>query len=158
MMKIKYELPPIWDNVCVAFDVNPGTTLFTYGDTIYNPGAVEPIPDHLVVHEEVHAEQQNCKYVIKKSSVGFSTTPIEIKKMTPELWWGKFLRDPVFRLDQEAQAYGAQYAFMCKTNKDRNHRYKTLWYLAGILSGSLYGNCTSRQEAVKLIQKFSGMK
>lgn len=139
-MIIKNEKPPIWDSACAAFNINPANTLFTFGDTIYNPGCIDPIYDHLIAHEEVHARQQTED------------------GMTPELWWGKFLRDHNFRLEQEAKAYGAQYAFICKSVKDRNQRYKVLWDLAGILSGPLYANCTSRQGAIKLIQGFSGLK
>jgi hypothetical protein len=139
-MIIKNEKPPIWDNACAAFKINPANTLFTFGDTIYNPGGIDPIPAHLLVHEEVHAEQQG------HNDEGAA------------LWWGKFLRDHSFRLEQEARAYGAQYTFLCKTVKDRNQRYKILWDLAGILSGPLYANCSSRQGAVKLIQGFAGVK
>lgn len=139
-MIIKNEKPPIWDNVCAAFKINPANTLFTFGDIIYNPDGIPHLADHLITHEEVHAKQQTED------------------GMTPELWWGKFLRDHSFRLEQEARAYGAQYAFICKSVKDRNQRYKILWDLAGILSGPLYANCTSRQGAIRLIQGFAGVK
>lgn len=139
-MKISNTKPPIWDSACAAFNINPANTLFTFGDTIYNPGGIDPIPAHIITHEEVHEKQQTKD------------------GMTPELWWGKFLRDPAFRLDQEARAYGAQYAFVCKTVKDRNQRYKIMWDLAGILSGPLYANCTSQQGAIRLIQGFAGVK
>lgn len=138
-MKISITKPPIYDSACAAFKIKPVNVLFTFGDTLYNPDNV-PLSEHLMVHEEVHEKQQTED------------------GMTPELWWGKFLRDPAFRLDQEARAYGAQYAFICKTVKDRNQRYKILWDLAGILSGPLYANCTSRQGAVKLIQGFAGVR
>lgn len=139
-MKIINEKPPIWDNVCDAFGTNLVNILFTYGDSLYNPSGIDPIVDHLLVHEEIHAEQQGHN------------------EKDAALWWGKFLRDPDFRLDQEARAYGAQYAFICKTVKDKNQRYKILWDLAGILSGPLYANCSSRQGAVKLIQSFAEVK
>lgn len=138
-MIIKNEKPPIWDNACAAFKVNPGTTLFTYGDTLYNPAGISPLADHLLIHEEVHAVQQ--KHNDKDAA----------------LWWGKFLRDPQFRLEQEAEAYGKQYAFICKTVKDRNQRYKVLFDLAGILSGPLYGGCASRSEAMSMIKKIAGI-
>lgn len=139
-MIIKNEKPPIWDSACMAFNINPSHTLFTYGHTIYNPGAIDPIAEHLFAHEEVHEKQQTEN------------------GMTPDVWWGKFLRDPAFRLDQEARAYGAQYAFICKTTKDRNQQYKVLLDLAGVLAGPLYAGCVSRQEATTLIKRYSGMK
>lgn len=139
-VKIRNEKPPVYDNACAAFKVNPGRTLFTYGDTIYNPGGIEPIPDHLIEHEKVHMEQQ-----------GYS------EEGAAE-WWGKFLRDPAFRLEQEAQAYAKQYAFVCRKVTGREQRFHFRWDLAGILSGPLYGNCIGRQEAAALIQRLSGVK
>lgn len=138
-MKIVNEKPPIWVNVCAAFNINPVRVLFTYGDTIYNPDGVD-IPDHIIVHEEVHEKQQAKE------------------GMTPELWWGKFLRDTEFRLDQESEAYGVQYAFFCKHRKDRNERNRFLRGLAGSLSGPLYGNSIGLIEAMQLIRKRANVK
>jgi hypothetical protein len=133
-MRIINEKPPVWDSVCATFGIQPVNVLFTYGDIIYNPDAVN-IPDHIIVHEEVHEEQQ------KRDG------------MTPELWWGKFLRDRDFRLDQESEAYGVQYAFICKYVKDRNQRHKFLHQLATTLSGPLYERCIGLIEAMKLIKE-----
>lgn len=133
-MKIINERPPIWDAVCATFNIQPKNVLFTYGDIIYNPDAVE-IPDHIIVHEEVHEVQQTTN------------------GMTPALWWGKFLRDVEFRIDQESEAYAKQYAFFCKHKKDRNERSKFLMALAGMLSGPLYGQSIGRVEAMQLIKK-----
>lgn len=139
-MKILNTKPPIYDSCCATFKVNPEITVFTYGDTLYNPAGINPLADHLLVHEGVHAKQQNHN------------------DKDAALWWGKYLRDPIFRLDQEARAYGAQYAFICKTVKDRNLRLRILLDIARILSGSLYGNCVSKSDAVQLINKFAGVR
>lgn len=133
-MIIKNEKPPIWVNVCTALNINPKNVLFTYGDIIYNPDGVN-IPDHIIVHEEVHEKQQSQE------------------GMTPELWWGKFLRDIEFRIDQESEAYAVQYRFFCKHKKDRNQRNRFLVGLAQSLSGPLYGKSISYIEAMQLIRK-----
>lgn len=133
-MKVINEKPPVWDKVCAAFGVLPQNVFFTYGDTIYNPDGAH-IPDHILAHEEVHEVQQTKE------------------GMTPELWWGKFLRDPQFRVDQEAEAYAKQYAFICNSIKDRNHRYRVLFDLARILSGPLYDKAITHQGAITLIKE-----
>ena len=137
--KILNKKPPVWDAVCETFNIQPTQILFTYGHTIYNPDAVA-IPIHIIEHEKVHMRQQ--------SSIG----------MTPELWWEKFLSDPVFRVEQEAEAYGIQYAYIVKSIKDRNHKFRVLQDLARILSGPLYNNSISQGEAMKKIKEYSGLK
>lgn len=144
-MEIKNEKPPIWDSVCQAFEVNPSMTLFTYGDTIYNPSG-QDIPDHLMEHEELHAEQQKHN------------------DNDAALWWGRYLREPMFRLDQESKAYAKQYAFICNHPDkkmritDRNKRFRVLHHFANSLSGPLYGRCISHAEAMQLIKKLSNVK
>lgn len=132
---IKDERPPVWDSVCVAFNIIPKNAIFAYGDVIYNPDAI-PLAHYLIEHEKVHFRQQ-----------GF----------TPEgaaLWWGKYLRDPQFRVSQEVEAYGVQYREMCKLTKDRNQRYKILFNLAEQLSGKLYAEAISHADAMKKIKSY----
>jgi hypothetical protein len=146
-MKIKNEMPPMWNSLAQAFKINPMHAIFTYGDTIYNPSGIDldARPD-LIAHEEVHEKQQTAD------------------GMTPELWWGKFLRDPKFRMEQEAAGYAAQYAFICN-HPDKRHRasgreqrFKVRWQLAGSLAGPLYNHCIGHNDAEALIKKLSGIK
>ena len=138
-MIIIKEKPPIWDAVCATFNIRPVKAFFTYGDTIYNPDGIN-IPDHIMVHEQVHQEQQTRE------------------GMTPELWWGKFLRDKDFRIDQESEAYAVQYAYVCDNVKDRNQRYKFLYQTAKSLSGPLYDHCIGQMEAIALIKNRANIK
>jgi hypothetical protein len=137
-VKVRYEKPPIWDNVCIAFGIKPVNVYFTYGDTIYNPDKLE-IPVEIIEHEKVHMEQQNHN------------------DTDAAIWWGKYLRDPIFRIDQEARAYGQQYKTYCSVVSDKNQRARYLFIIARSLSGPLYQNSISHSEAINLIRKFSGI-
>lgn len=104
--------------------------VFTYGDTIYNPSGAY-VADHLQIHEQVHMAQQ--------------------KK--PETWWNKYLIDPRFRLEQELEAYRAQYKFAEKAIKDRNQRARFLHAIASDLASKSYGGIISYLEAIEGITK-----
>lgn len=130
-MQIKNEKPPILDKILAAgMHPNLESTIFTYGDTIYNPSG-RPIPDYLLAHEATHFKQQ----------------------IDPAAWWDQYLKDKEFRFDQEAEAYANQYKFMCKKVKDRNMRFRILYELAGALSGPTYGNMTTQSEALNIIKQ-----
>jgi len=135
-MKILNELPPIWDQI-VAGGLSPDTSnvIFTYGDTIYNPGA-QPIPDYLIHHEETHSIQQGAN---------------------PDAWWERYMEDHLFRIDQEADAYGRQYKFLCQKIKDRNQRHRLLYDIARSLSGPTYGNVITHADAMTMIRQRSGV-
>jgi len=134
-VKIKNEKPPIYENACAAFRINPKTVIFTYGDTIYNPNNLD-LPDDIIAHEMVHVAQQKAN------------------DKDAELWWGKFLRDPEFRLAQELEAYSKQYNFICKKKtQNKQIRFNVLKRYSEILSGGLYGNCVSFNRAMQLIKE-----
>ena len=144
--KVKMDKPPIWNEVCVAFGIKP-EAYFTYGDTIYCVDVPFPQPD-IIEHEKVHMEQQ----------LAFIPPERRIKGNEDEgaaLWWGKYLREPAFRVDQEAKAYGKQYAFICETVKDRNKRAWFLAQFAKSLSGPMYHNAVTGVKASKLIKQYS---
>lgn len=138
-VKILIERPPVWDAVCNAFQINPAYALFAYADRIYNPGDIYVTYD-LIVHERVHFEQQGG------TDEGAA------------LWWGKFLRDPEFRVQQEAEAYAGQYRYLTTLHKDRNKRFDIRRALARSLSGPLYNNVIGTSEAERFIHKLSGVK
>lgn len=131
---IRYEKPPSFDNICATFKLNLENMIFTYGDTIYVPVKKE-IFDHTIVHEKVHMRQQ------KHSAEGAA------------LWWGKFLRDPDFRIQQEAEAYAEQYRFICRRVFGKENRYKVLSDLAKVLAGPIYGHAITQAQAENLIKK-----
>ena len=130
-MKILNQLPPNWEQILNSgMRPDPRNTVFTLGDTIYNPSGQE-IPDHLIEHEKTHSLQQGND---------------------PNAWWGLYLQDIYFRIDQEVEAYAKQYQTLCKAIKDRNARYKLLYQLAESLASVRYGAVITRTDAMKFIK------
>ena len=134
MIKYSKELPPNWDMIQATFK---GVTwergiIVTYGDTYY---CKEKVSDDLEAHEETHMRQQEAWGV--------------------EEWWKNYIENPVFRLDQEVEAYKNQLAFL--RNKmmafSRNERrYKIKQYqehFAMILSSDIYGHMIQYNQALQ---------
>lgn len=128
-MKIVIDYPPNIKDIKSTFNLT-GNEIFTYGDTIYNPGAYI-LNNDLIRHEEVHQKQQGTN---------------------PQEWWDKYLLDPKFRLIEEIKAHKVQYQEACKVIKDRNKRNYYLQDLLTGLCGETYGNMINRQKAIKLIK------
>ena len=105
-------------------------TIFTYGDTIYNPSG-EDIGPLLMKHEETHSRQQGND---------------------PEEWWAKYLESTDFRLEQELEAYQSQYRAAKSIVRDRNKLFNFLKALATDLSGEMYGNVLTFQDAITKIK------
>jgi len=131
-IKVSDEFPPVIDAIKATFQINP-QVYFTYGDVLHNPYDL-PLPDDIIAHEKTHMKQQGDK---------------------SELWWGKYLRDAKFRIEQEAVAYGHQYAVFCQRNKDREQRNRFLMGLARTLSGPLYGNAIKFNLAIGAIKHYA---
>lgn len=130
-MKIVEAYPPNFKEIV---EVIPGALqtgiVFTYGDTIYNPSKAD-VEDHLEAHESVHVEQQ---------------------KDGAEAWWTEYLKNPKFRLEQEIEAYRAQYKMVYKTYGRQNAAF-LLKQISDDLSGTMYGNLLTRKQARKEIIK-----
>lgn len=123
-MKESYEYPPNITKIRGTL-TPPKTAIFTYGDTIYNPNKSYLDP-FVIAHETLHRSQQ---------------------KENPEDWWNKYLSDGNFRLSQEIPAYQVQYSLLSKTLKNRDQIALWLHHLATDLSGEMYGNLLTYQQA-----------
>ena len=136
-MKILETNPPNIAEIIKAFPEVKGDKLviFTYGDTVYAPGGKIGITPDIEVHEAVHIKQQK--------ELGF---------MGPRRWWKKYLVDPEFRLEQELEAYRAQYKFITKTVKDRNEKLRCFNRFVAYLSGPTYGNLIPPSTAAELLR------
>jgi len=131
-MQISNEFPPNWKEIVEHFGENKETVI-TYGDTLYNPFN-RPITRHLEAHEEVHSLQQ-------------ASYPGGV-----ENWWANYFVLPAFRLEQEAEAYGRQ-MMVGGIGKDRKMRRNALQTFARALSGPIYGNCCSFEQAQEKIKQ-----
>ncbi len=131
-MKLSRELPPNYEEICKTLSPT-SETVFTYGDTLHIPQNIDlnRLEDHLLVHEEVHSKQQ--------------IDPVE--------WWNKYLADPEFRLEQELQSYGAQYAFIKQKNILAKWKKGFLERIAADLASPMYGNLLSQPEAMSQIRR-----
>lgn len=135
-MKIENTKPPMWEEITKAFKIDHDRTVFTHGDTIFNPSGAF-IPDDLEVHEHTHMRQQMSH------------------RTGPEGWWKEYIKSREFRFAQEVEAYAAQYAFKCTTMRDRNQRSNFLVSLATMLSSEMYSVDVSRIEAYNIIKNKS---
>lgn len=133
-MQILNSYPPNYNEISQRF-VLPPRTVFTWGDKIYNPDGIMITKD-LRAHEEVHMRQQGS---------------------SPEGWWRRYLDDDLFRLDQEREAYGRQYQYICSTNLNPNYRWKVLTALAMFLASPMYGNITTLGAAMEMIRRESAI-
>lgn len=127
-MKYSDQKPPNWEKLVALFGVDWKYTVVTWGDTVH---AARPLTPDLEVHEAVHVRQQ-----------------AEIGVMA---WWKRFYEDPAFRLEQELEAYRAQFEFIRKCSNDRNQIFKIRDRIASDLAGHIYGNCISYEDAFKKI-------
>lgn len=132
-MIIKETYPPNYELLKMSFpNLEAHVPIFCYGNIIYNPFKIE-VTKSLEVHEEVHMKQQGNNI---------------------ETWWIKYCTDPHFRLSQEIEAYGTQYALSLKIAP----RKISDWVkekCAQSLSGELYGNLLTYGEAESKIRKYA---
>lgn len=133
-IEIAIAKPPklVWDGCHKHFDIDDANTVYTHGGTLYNP-ADNYIDRPLLVHESIHAKQQNA------TDGG------------PDAWWKRYLEDPVFRVIQEAEAYGAQYVEYCALHRDRNQQARFLHFIVSALSSDMYRVNMSYSDAKKAI-------
>ena len=130
---ITTEYPPkeIYDRCVKEFGVNMKTgTVFTVGNNIHIDKPEDMTPD-LLVHETTHVRQQ--------------------EKIGSDTWWHMYFEDPSFRLEQEVEAYSAQYKY-AKENYVRKHHRMLLDAIAKDLSGQTYGYIVTTAEAKELIK------
>lgn len=132
-MKIVKAVPPNYFDICKVFNIfGKNRIVFTYGDTIYAPNKGGAISDNVKVHEKTHQKQQGDD---------------------PKGWWDRYLVDTQFRLDQELEAYRKQYRFFISKNHNINDQFRFLDIIAGDLSGEMYGNIISFEEARELLKR-----
>jgi hypothetical protein len=120
--------PPNYAEIKKRFNPPPGT-VFAWGDRIYSPHVAQ-LPENLIVHERVHFAQQ--------AKVG-----------GPEAWWRRYIDDPKFRLEQEIEAYRAQYASVASF--PRPIRRELLAHIVKSLASGMYGKLVTKEQARRLV-------
>lgn len=131
--------PPNYDKIRRAFPTQgrPGI-LYAYGDIIYNPSGVN-IPPWVEVHEAVHGERQQQ---------GVACAGLCLCNGGITEWWDRYIADKDFRLVEEILAHNAEWKAYSGPYRDNY-----LGHMAERLSGDLYGNLISYEDAVKEITK-----
>ena len=136
MIKVIKSFPPNYSQIVETLgDVSKSLPVFAYGEYIYNPFDREITKD-VEEHEAVHLAQQ-------------------AKFTSPDIWYSSYLTDKGFRLQQEIEAYGWQYAFGKERVKNNKLRDAFLDSLAVELSGEAYGKLLSFGEARIKINKYA---
>jgi len=124
--------PRIYEELHEKFGVEwEEDVVITYFPNIHCRSNVWNFPEK-IAHEAVHLKQQ--------------------EEMGAEIWWYKFINEPGFRLEQEAQAHKKEADFIRKNIKDRNLRAQIIHEIASNLSSSMYGNVVDHQTAMRLIK------
>lgn len=127
---IRKAYPPNYDQIVKRFPqvkLKP-SIIFTYAPDIYCPSG-NPLDLALEHHEETHIRQQGND---------------------PAGWWERYLTDNQFRLEQELEAYRAQWKTAQIYNRDS--RKSLLNHIAKDLSGPMYGHVVTKKEALALIK------
>jgi len=137
-IRVEETYPPNYAKICERFPIvrNVPDALFVWDKTIHNPHKIKLI-DHVVIHETVHSYQQ---------------------KGDPETWYAKYFWDTEFRLSQEVEAYGTQYAFILDQTKDKTVRYELLFQIVEKITDPMYEFKLNHMQAELKIKKMAKIK
>lgn len=122
--EIVIGIPPNYQAILAIFPAarRPGT-IFSYAERIFNPSNA-PIPREIIVHEATHG--------LRQAEAGV------------ELWWERYLAEPLFRLDEEIYAHHNEYRACVKRHGPRSQDMKRI---AERLSGPLYNYALTYEQA-----------
>lgn len=128
-MKIVKAFPPNFPELKRVFKLRgrPGI-VYSYGDTIYAPSGTN-LPSWIIAHEGAHGARQRAIGV--------------------EKWWWEYVYSVPFRLGEEIIGHRAE----LRKYKEYFSRDNMAATIAGKLSGSLYGNIISYNDALKEITR-----
>lgn len=132
-MIISRDKPPIWDEAQKHFEIDHRITVFTYGDTLYNPAGIY-IDADLMAHEQTHSRQQAAT------------------EGGPAAWWQRYFADPDFRKVQELDAYQNQYEHYCRTHKGHEQRFRYRMELARTMASNMYKTGILTSDAMGIIK------
>lgn len=134
-MKLKIKKPFLAKILKLKFkEITKSTTIMVWGNTSY--GANKLSAD-LIKHELTHIKQQRGS------------------KLYGLWWWFKYVVSVKFRLSQEIEAYRNQYQCFCRNVRNESQRREFLELKARDLSGEMYNNSITFEEALKQINETS---
>lgn len=129
--KIINAYPPNYADILASGCKPDEKTLYPFGEVLYNPSGQDIRPD-ILYHEHIHQIQQNNQ---------------------PEIWWQKYLLDPLFRAEQEIEAYAKQVMWVKEKTKDTEFAEYGIEESAHKLSSEIYNLNLTFHEAKTLIRK-----
>jgi len=124
-LRVVFTFPPRYKELDTKFKVRGRPIVFTFGNTIHNPGRIK-IAQELMVHETVHSRRQGEDV---------------------DGWWSSYIADPAFRLCEEMPAHIAEYAAVCRHFSEHRAQQRMLHRIAMRISGPLYGAMVEYREA-----------
>lgn len=130
---ISTDVPPVYEEALKKFgkaaNFDNGI-VYTYGNVVHVKKGV--LRDDVEAHETIHVVQQ----------MNYPGGPSE--------WWKRYMSDSEFCLEQELEAYRAQYKFVEKKYPKRQH-WEMLRFYAKCLT-SLYDLKVDLLQAINLIK------
>lgn len=134
LLNVIHNRPPNFADIDAIFNVRTKHgVLFCYGSNLFNPSGVE-VPTWIMAHEIAHSERQ-----------GDTIDAIRA-------WWGRYLTEPKFRLDEEIIAHQAEWKAYLETRPNRQQRRGYLVQISKRLSSDLYGKMITKERAKEIIQ------
>jgi hypothetical protein len=127
-MKIINEIPPIFYKLQEQFGVSWSDIIIAYAPNIYAPREISKGKE---VHERIHIKRQG--------------------EIGVENWWGMYLSDPEFRLNEELISYKGEIEWIKQQDYNRNERRYLLNKIYQDLSSSMYGFIIREDEAKELL-------
>ena len=129
--RIRHTKPPFWRIIKWRFPGwdfdRPAGSITAFYRTIYVKS--DMLPEHLLLHEITHLDRQGWSF---PGAVWFTI---------------KFFLSPRFRLKEEIIAYRKQYGWIIRHERDPEARTRWLNHIVKDLSGPLYGNLLTFDEA-----------
>ncbi len=131
-MKTVIGRPPNFEAIAAVIPAaRRPNVYFTYGETVFMASTGMTLTPSLEAHEKMHCIRQQGD---------------------PETWWRRWLAEPEYRLAEELAGHQAEWMTIKMLGKSRNDRRFHLRQIAERLSGALYGNLVSFEDAKRLIE------
>lgn len=133
-LKTVAGLPPNYEEICAVIPSLRGrqNVYFCWGDTIFMASAGMTLTPSLEAHEKMHCIRQQGD---------------------PATWWKRWLAEPDFRLAEEIAGHQAEWMTVKLQGISRADRRQHLRAIAERLSGALYGNLVTFDQAKRLIEE-----